>query len=287
MIGMGIMGRPMALNLCRAGYHVSIHSRTRGKADEVIAAGAQWFPSPAALAAKVDVLITIVTDSPDVEQVLFGENGAAAGLKPGTLVIDCSTIDPDAARNFADRLAAQNVAFLDAPVTGGDAGAKAGTLTIMVGGDAAAFDRAKPVLESIGKKVVHLGPSGAGQTLKACNQILCAVNMIGICEALQLGAKNGLDLRVALETLGSGAGGSWAWSNLGPKIVNRDFDPAFMIRLIQKDLRIVQSIAGRSGVPLFGTALAEQLFRAAQQHEPTGTEGTQAMFRAYEDLVGR
>lgn len=285
VIGLGIMGRPMALNLLKAGYSLAVYTRTKSKADCVIAAGGHWCDSPAAVADRVDVLLTIVTDTPDVEDVLFGEGGAAATLKPGAVVIDCSTIDPDATRDFAKRLADNNAAFLDAPVTGGDSGAQAGTLTIMVGGEEAAFNRVRPILEAVGKTIVHVGPSGAGQTLKACNQILCAANMIGVCEALSVAAKNDLDLSKAIETLRGGAGGSWAWENLGPKIVSRDFDPAFMIKLIQKDLRIVQSIADRANIPLPGTALAQQLFRAATNHKPDGSEGTQAMFRAYEAMT--
>jgi 3-hydroxyisobutyrate dehydrogenase len=197
-----------------------------------------------------------------------------------------STISPDATRDFAVRLGEQGVALLDAPVTGGDVGAQQGTLTIMVGGAADAFERVRPILEHMGRNIVHVGRSGAGQTLKACNQILCAANMIGVCEAIMLARRSDLDLAQLVETLGAGAGGSWALSNLGPRIAAGDLQPAFMIELIQKDLRIVQEAAQRLRVALPGTALAQQLFRAVEAEEGGDKLGTQAMIRAVEKLAG-
>lgn len=285
-IGLGIMGAPMAAHLLRAGYPLRVFNRTATKAAALVAAGAVACETPAAVASGCDVLLLNVTDTPDVEAVLFGAEGAATALARGTVVVDFSTISPGATRGFATRLAKPGVAFLDAPVTGGQVGAQNATLTIMVGGDAAAFARVRPLLEVVGKKIVHVGPSGAGQALKACNQILCAVNMIGVCEALLLAKRSGLDLALALETLGTGAGGSWAWTQLGAKLVAGDLQPAFMIALMQKDLRIVQDAAQRMGVPLPGTALAQQLFRAVEA-EPGGAQlGTQAMMRALEKLAG-
>lgn len=284
-IGLGIMGAPMARHLLAAGHPLFVYSRTRAKADELTADGAQWCDSPALVAANCELLFTIVTDTPDVEAVLFGPEGAAESLASGSVVVDMTTIDPQATRDFANRLGERGITLLDAPVTGGDVGARNATLTIMVGGPADAFARVRPVLELMGRNIVHVGPSGSGQTLKACNQILCAVHMIATCEALTLAKKSGLDLSIALKTLGGGAGGSWAWTNLGAKIIAGDLDPAFMIKLIQKDLRIVQSAAQRHTTPLPGAALAQQLFRAIQS-EPGGDElGTQAMIRAYERLA--
>lgn len=285
-VGLGIMGAPMAGHLLRAGHRLTVHSRTRSKADPLLAAGAAWGHSPADVAARCGVLFINVTDSPDVEQVLFGPGGAADALRPGSVVVDFSTISPDATRDFARRLAARQVHLLDAPVTGGDVGARNATLTIMVGGPAEALERVRPLLDCVGKRIVHVGPSGAGQALKACNQVLCAANMIGVCEALLLARRSGLDLNHALDTLGSGAGGSWAWTNLGRRIIDGDLKPAFMIRLIQKDLRIVQDAAQRAGLPLPGTALAQQLFRAVEAEPGGGALGTQAMIRAYERLAG-
>lgn len=286
-IGLGIMGAPMAQHLLQAGYPLRVFTRTRAKAEPVLAAGATWCATPAEVARGCAVLLTIVTDTPDVEAVLFGSQGAATTLTRDVCVIDMTTISPAATRVFAQRLAEQGVTLLDAPVTGGDVGARQATLTIMVGGPAEAFERVRPILATMGRKIVHVGPSGAGQTLKACNQILCAVNMIGVCEALLLARESELPLDVALDTLGSGAGGSWAWTNLGAKIAAGDLNPAFMIRLIQKDLRIVQETAQQLGIPLAGTGLAQQLFRAVEAEPGGGERGTQAMIRAIERLAGR
>lgn len=285
-IGTGIMGGPMAGHLLAAGHHLFIHNRTRSKAAQLEASGAQWCLTPADVGRRCDILCLNVTDTPDVNAVLFGKEGAAATLASGALVIDFSTISPQRTRVFADRLADQDVAMLDAPVTGGDVGARQATLTIMVGGPTEAFDRARPLLDLLGRNVVHVGPSGSGQALKACNQILCAVNMIGVCEALTLARRSGLDLPTALQTLSGGAGGSWAWANLGPKIATDDLDPAFMVRLIQKDLRIVQDTALAERIPLPGTALAQQLFRAVEAAQGGADLGTQAMILAYRRLIG-
>lgn len=284
-IGTGIMGTPMAGHLLAAGYPLRVHTRTPEKARPLLDAGATWAATPAEAADGAAFLLTIVTDTPDVEQVLFGADGAAETLAAGAIVVDMTTISPQVTRDLAERLAQRNVALVDAPVTGGDVGAQRGTLTIMCGGPPDAFAAAEPILKTFGSNVVHVGPSGSGQTLKACNQILCAVNMIGVCEALTLAGRAGLDLPLALETLSGGAGGSWAWQQLGAKIATDDLDPAFMVRLIQKDLRIVQDTAQDLRVPLPGTALAQQLFRAVQA-EPGGDDlGTQAMIKAYRRLL--
>jgi 3-hydroxyisobutyrate dehydrogenase len=285
-VGLGIMGRPMAGHLLKAGHDLYVHTRTRAKAEQLLKDGAQWCESPAVVGAECEVLFTIVTDTPDVQAVLFGARGAAEALSAGTVVVDMTTADPQATRQFAERLAERDITLLDAPVTGGDVGARNATLTIMVGGEQPAFDRVRPLLELMGKTVVYVGPSGSGQMLKACNQILCALNMIGVCEALSLAKQSGLDLDKAIETLAGGAGGSWAWTNLGRKIVEGDLQPAFMIKLIQKDLRIVQHAGQTLGVPLPGTALSQQLFRAVDGERGGGELGTQAMIRAYEKLIG-
>lgn len=285
-IGLGIMGAAMAGHLRRAGYPLFIHSRTKAKARELLDRGAVWCDSPAEVAARCRLVLTMVTDTPDVEAVLLGPGGAAERLEAGSRVVDLSTISPAATVRMADRLAARGITLLDAPVTGGEAGAREATLTIMVGGPKEAFEHVRPVLEHLGKRIVHVGPSGSGQMLKACNQILCAVNMIGVCEALLLARRAGLDQNLALDTLAGGAGGSWAWTNLGRRIIDGDLKPAFMIKLMQKDLRIVQSMAQELALPLPGTALAQQLFRAVEA-EPGGAElGTQAMIRALERLAG-
>ena len=284
-IGLGIMGEPLARHLLHAGHQLHVHTRTAAKASALLEQGARWCADPAEVGRNCTLLITMVTDTPDVEAVLFGPQGAAETLPHGACVIDLSTISPEATRTFAQNLAERGITLLDAPVTGGDVGAQNATLTIMVGGEREAFERVRPVLELLGKRIVHVGPSGSGQTLKACNQILCAVNMIGVCEALTLASRSGLDLDQAIETLSSGAGGSWALANLGPKIAATDHAPAFMIKLIQKDLRIVQAVARTLHIALPGTNLAQQLFHTVEDEPDGGSLGTQAMIRAFDTLA--
>lgn len=281
-IGAGIMGRPMIDHLLSAGFRVTTFTRTRSKAEPLLAAGARWAHSPATAAENCDFLFLNVTDTPDVEAVLFAENGAAKTLRNGSVVVDFSTICPNATRRIASQLRERSIELLDAPVTGGQIGAQNATLTIMVGGEKAAFERVLPVLRLLAKKIVHVGPSGAGQALKACNQILCALNMIGVCEALALAKSSGLDLPQAIDTLASGAGGSWAWSTLGAKIIAGDLQPAFMIKLIQKDLRIVQEAASELDLNFPGTRLAQELFARIEKLPGGESLGTQAMIRAYD-----
>lgn len=285
-IGLGIMGRPMVGHLLDRGHAVQVFSRTRAKAADALARGAVWRDSSAACATGVELLALNVTDTPDVEAVLFGPDGAADTLARGALVIDFSTISPAATRDFAARLAERGVDYVDAPVTGGQVGAENATLTILCGGAAPAFERARPVLEQLGQKIVHVGPPGAGQALKAVNQILCAVNMMGVCEALLLAEQSGVDPAAAIDALSAGAGGSWAWSQLGKKLTQNDLQPAFMIKLMQKDLRIVQDAAQTAGVPLPATALAQQLFRAVEAQAGGAELGTQAMMLAYRKMRG-
>lgn len=284
-IGLGIMGKPMALNIRKAGYPLTVYNRTPGKAGELLEAGAAQAGSPKELARQCDLMIAIVTDTPDVEEVLFAETGVAAGAREGATFIDMSTICPDATREFAAKLKTRGVEYLDAPVSGGDVGAVKAALAIMVGGDRDVFERAKPVLDTMGTATLT-GPVGSGQTVKACNQILCAVNMMGVCEAMSLAAAAGLDLDIMLEVIIGGAAGSWALANLGPKIAAGDLTPGFMVRLIQKDLNIVMKAAAEANLPLPGTAIAVQNFRSVQA-DGGGDLGTQAMITVYEKLAGR
>jgi 3-hydroxyisobutyrate dehydrogenase-like beta-hydroxyacid dehydrogenase len=285
-IGLGIMGAPMAGRLLAAGHRVTVYNRTGSRAEPLVAAGARQARSPREAAAGAEVVISIVTDSPDAEAVLLGPEGAAAGAAPDTLVVDMSTIAPDTARAIGRRLGERGLRFLDAPVTGGDVGAREGTLSILVGGAAADLERARPLFAALGKRVTHCGPVGAGQTVKACNQILCALNMVGVTEALHLAQASGIDQRVMLEALGPGAGGSWALDKLGPRIAAGDFAPGFMVRLIQKDLRIVDGMARAAGLPLEGAALAARNFADNEAHGE-GELGTQAMYRVVARRVGR
>ena len=278
----------MAGRLQAAGFEVAVYNRTAARARPLVDAGARLAVSPADAARDADIVISMVTDSPDAEAVLLGPGGAAAGATVDRaadhepcLVIDMSTIAPQAARDIGQRLGEAGLAFLDAPVTGGDVGARAGTLSILVGGPADQLDRARPVFDVLGKRITHCGPVGAGQAMKACNQILCALNLVGVVEALHLARASGLDLGQLTEALSAGAGGSWALEKLGPRIAKGDFDPGFMVRLIQKDLRIVQQIAAVSGLPLEGTTLAQRSFADNEAHGE-GALGTQAMFKVLE-----
>lgn len=277
----------MAGHLLSAGLSVFVHTRTRARADELVARGALWCDTPALVARDSDVLITMVTDTPDVESVLFGSGGVIEQARSGLIVVDMSTISPEATRRFAAQLSQRGASLLDAPVTGGDVGARNATLTIMVGGDAASFERVRPILELLGKKIVHIGPSGAGQMLKACNQILCALNILGVSEAFTLAESSGISVDTVIDVLGGGAGGSWALANYGPRIARNDFAPGFMIKLQQKDLRIVQEAAHAAAVALPGTALAQQLFRAVEALPSGGDLGTQAMIQAVRRLANR
>jgi 2-hydroxy-3-oxopropionate reductase len=283
-IGMGIMGRPMSLHLIRAGHEVTVYNRNPARTEESVRAGARRAETPRECAEGKDIVITIVTDSPDVEQVLFGPNGAVEGARPGpTIFVDMSTISPDVTHDLARRVEAAGHRFLDAPVSGGDVGAIKGTLTIMVGGSEEDFQRVEPVFRAFGSRITHVGPTGAGQVTKACNQILCAVNLLGVCEALALAERSGIDLEKMHRVVTGGAAASWSLENLGKAIIEGRYDPGFMVRLIQKDLGIVLGAARTLGLPLAGTALAQQYFGSNEAHGESDL-GTQAMFKVLERL---
>lgn len=283
-IGLGIMGRPMAKNLLKAGFTVTAYNRSRPSLDDVVAAGAQRAASPREVAEKSDVVITIVTDSPDVESVLLGPDGVIEAARPGLVVIDMSTISPQVTREIAAKLAERGAAMLDAPVSGGEQGAIAGTLAIMVGGDEAVFKECLPILEAMGQRIVHCGPVGMGQTVKLCNQIVVALNNLAMSEALVFAARAGVDLAKMVEVVSSGAASSWALHNLAPKILRRDFSPGFKVGLQQKDLRLALEAARILNVPLPGTALAHQLYTAVEV-DGHSDEGNHALVRALEKLA--
>ena len=288
-IGLGIMGRPMVANLVAAGYTPTVWNRSRAGVDACTALGAVAAESPRAVAEASDVLITIVTDSGDVRDVLVdgpggeAERAAIGGLAAGAVVIDMSTISPSVTREIGARLAERGVQMLDAPVSGGDSGAKAGTLSIMVGGEADALERCRPILEAMGKTITHCGPIGAGQTVKLCNQVAIAGALLGVCEALALAQKSGVDAERMLEAISAGAAGSWQLSNLGPRIAARDFAPGFMIKLMQKDLRLALEAGEDVRQPLPNTALVRQLYYQLQA-QGGDEEGTQALARVVEAL---
>src|SRR5512140_1087814 len=290
-VGLGTMGRPMAANLARAGFPLCLATKTPGKAAAAareLAEGGRDVgaaATPAEAARGAAVIVSCVPDAPEVEEVHLGAGGTAEGAPRGAVVIDCSTIDAARARAIAANLAARGLFFLDAPVSGGQKGAVEATLTFFAGGDAAALERARPVFEAMGKRLTHLGPSGAGQLGKAVNQILVANNLMAVSEALAFGAKAGLPLGPLHEALVGGAARSWALEVLGQKMIDRDFKPAFAVKHQQKDLAIVLATARARGLPLPGTALVHQLL-ASLEAEGRGEDGTQALLTVYEKLAG-
>ena len=282
-IGLGIMGKPMAKNLLKAGFEVTAYNRSEGPRAELAGAGAGIAGSPAEAARDVEMVVTNVTDSPDVEEVCLGPSGIIEGAAPGTIVVDMSTISPEVTRRIGARLAERGIRMLDAPVSGGDTGAIAGTLSIMVGGDAADLERVRPALEAMGKRIVHCGPLGSGQTVKLCNQIAVTLTNLAVCESLVFAQKSGVDPAKMIEALTGGAANSWQMSNLGPKMIKRDFAPGFKVRLQRKDLRLALESAQQQMIALPGLALVSQLFGAVES-SGLGEEGTQALIIALEKL---
>jgi 3-hydroxyisobutyrate dehydrogenase len=282
-IGLGIMGSSMARNLLKAGFQLTVYNRSRPPLDLLVSAGAKSAPSPKAVAERSDLVITMVTDSEAVEEVVMGPGGVVEGAHEGLVLIDMSTISPSVTRSVSASLAARGVSMLDAPVSGGDTGAREGTLTIMVGGTAPVFEACLPILQVLGKRVVHMGATGAGQLTKLANQILVACNMIGVCECLNFAKKAGLDVGKLIDSLSAGAASSWSLVNLGPKVAKRDFAPGFKVKLLQKDLRYVLSSANDLNAPLPATALVHQLYTVLEE-EGLGDLGTQALLTAIEQL---
>ena len=285
-LGLGVMGGFMGANLAVSGYFVQAWNRTSDRPGVKIAseAGANIVSSIQEAVTDVDLIFTCVGDIPDVEAVILGEKGIINFAKPGAIVIDFSTIGSEAARRISQQLEPAKIQFLDAPVSGGDIGAKNGTLTIMVGGDQNTFETVKPLLETMGKTIRYCGKVGSGQGVKLCNQVLASLNMVGICEALLLAQKQGIDPNLVVEICSTGAAGSWALSNLGLKVAEGDFEPGFMIKHILKDLRIVQETLNCDPA-LPGTELADYLFKIVQKLDQGFGEnqGTQAMIRAYKE----
>lgn len=284
-IGLGIMGQGMARNLLKAGFDLTVWNRTASKADALVGEGAARASSPGELAARCDVIIICVSDTPDVEAVLFDDNGVFSGARAGSLVVDCSTISPIKTQRFAETLAEKGVRMLDAPVSGGSEGAARGTLSIMVGGEAEQVERAMPYLEAMGTSITHVGASGAGQMVKLVNQILVANSMLALGEAFLFAQAGGLDLEKTLEAVEGGAAGSWTLSNRGPQVIERDWRPGFMIDLQQKDLRLILEAADELAVPLLGCSTAFHLYRTLQ-HMGCGAEGNHALVKALENLAG-
>jgi len=259
-IGLGNMGKAMARNLLRAGFELTVHNRSRPPVEELAAEGARLAESPAEVARASDVVCTNLPDTPDVERVVLGERGIVDGGRPGLIVVDHSTIRPEAARRLADRLADRGLTFLDAPVSGGDVGAREATLTIMVGGEAEALDRVRPALAAMGKTITHVGGSGAGQVAKACNQIMVAAQMVAMGELLLLAQRCGVDPRRVIEAIRGGAAQCWTLDVKPPRLFRGERGPGFKAHLMHKDLAIVLDTARAYGVPLVSASLHAQLY---------------------------
>ena len=283
--GMGTMGAAMAANLARAGAQLIVWNRTPGRAGDVVALGATEAASPAALAAGADVVVLCLSDTPDVEAVLFGPEGISQGIRSGTLVVDCSTISPEASRDFAAALAEQGAAFVDAPVSGGSEGAQKGTLTIMCGGTESDVERARPILAAMGKAITHMGPVGAGQATKAVNQVILAGTYLGVAEGLVLAMKAGLDAERVVEALSGGAAGSWVLQNRSGRMIADEYPLGFRIALHRKDLGIALELARQVGAALPVAGLAEQIENGliAQGH---GDDDNSALARAIRQWSG-
>jgi 3-hydroxyisobutyrate dehydrogenase len=258
-VGLGTMGVAMAANAARAGFEVSAWNRTPGRAGDLETLGVRILDSPAAVAGASDIVITMVSDTPDVDAVLFGPKGVAEGAKAGTLVVDMSTISPSATRDFAARLAKQGVSMLDGPVSGGSEGAKKGTLSIFVGGEAADLERAQPVLQSLGTTITHVGPIGAGQAVKAVNQVILAGTYLGVAEGIVLALKAGLDVDQIVAALSGGAAQSWVLTNRSGRMKENDYPLGFKVALHRKDLGIALGMARELGASLPVSALAEAI----------------------------
>jgi 3-hydroxyisobutyrate dehydrogenase len=285
-IGLGLMGSGMTMNILKAGFPLTVWNRTPSKMEALVKAGAKAARSPREVAERSDIVIDIVTDSSDVEQVLLGPDGVVHGARPGTLVIDMSTISPIKTREMAARLKEKGIRMLDAPVSGGDIGARNGTLSIMVGGEKDAFEEAVPVFQAMGKTITHIGGHGDGQVTKAVNQILVGMNMLAVAEALMFASKAGVDLKKVHAAVAGGAAGSWQLTNNGAKLLVGDLEPGFKVKDYVKDLRIIMETAAETKMPLLGTAVVQQMFRELDA-EGLRDKGTQAVIIPVEKLANK
>lgn len=284
--GLGLMGGPMAMNLHKAGFDLTVYNRSAERLRPFIELGINKADCPFELAAGCEVVVTCVSDSPDVEAVYLSESGILEGAKPGLVTVDCSTVLPETEQKVYKKAAEKGVFHLDAPVSGGVKGAKAGTLAIMVGGDEVAFIKAKPVLESMGKSITYMGTSGFGQVIKLANQAVLAGNVMGLCEGLVLARKHGLDMDKALAVLSNGTASNWTLVNQGKQMVDGDWSPGFYTKLYRKDLSIVQSLARRTASSLPCSSLALSLYNALSAIEGGDETGHQALLKVFYELSG-
>jgi 3-hydroxyisobutyrate dehydrogenase len=284
-IGTGVMGSSMCGHLIDRGFACTVFNRTRDKAAKLLERGAAWADSPRCVAQQSDIVFTIVGFPADVRQVVVGDDGSLAGSKPGNILVDMTTSEPSLAIEIADAARQRGVWSVDAPVSGGDIGAREARLSIMIGGESQAVLALAPCWEAMGKTIVHQGGPGAGQHTKMVNQILIATNMIGVCEALLYAYRAGLDLNTVMQSVASGAAGSWSLSNLGPRIIANNFEPGFFVEHFVKDMRIALDEADRMGLALPGLALAKQLYTALQS-QGHGRDGTHSLQLALATLSG-
>jgi len=280
------MGSGMSMNLVKAGFPVTVWNRTESKMKPLVDAGAKGAGSPKEAAMGADVIISIVTDSSDVEEVILGPNGAIHGAKPGSTVIDMSTISPAVTRSIASKLEEKGVEMLDAPVSGGAIGARDGTLSIMVGGKEGVFQAALPVFEAMGKTITLVGGNGMGQTVKLVNQILVGTAMVGVAEALMFAKKSGVDLEKCHAAVAGGAAGSWQLTNNGARLLKGDMEPGFKIKDYLKDLRLIMEAASDAKMPLVSTSVVHQLYKSLEADGLT-QKGTQAVIKAIEKLAAQ
>ena len=284
-VGLGMMGLPMAKNLVEAGYTVTVFDLDAGAIEEAQEFGASPASTGAEVAAQSDIIITMVPDSPHVEAAIAGNGGIIEGIRAESVVIEMSTILPETGKRMAELLAEKGADFVDAPVTGGVAGAEAGSMSILVGGDAEAFERTLPVLSILGGDITHMGPVGAGHTTKIANQLIGVATLAGLSEAFVLAKKSGLDMQTFYDAVKNGAGRSWALETLGPKILKGDFSPGFMVKHMQKDLRLAGQLADDTGTSIPTTSLIAQLYHAVQAESPEAiNQGHQALIQAIEKL---
>lgn len=284
-IGTGVMGSSMVGHLIGAGYAATVFTRSKSKAEPLIVRGAAWASTPKAVAEQSDVIFSIVGFPSDVREVMLGTEGALAGSKPGTILVDMTTSEPSLAVEIDQAARKKSVHSVDAPVSGGDIGAKNATLSIMIGGEQPIVESLMPLFSAMGKTLVHQGAAGAGQHTKMANQILIATNMIGVCESLLYGYRAGLDLPTMLQSVGPGAAGSWSLNNLGPRIMNNNFDPGFFVEHFVKDMGIALAEAKRMGLCLPGLALGEQLYLSVKS-KGWGRNGTHALMLALAEMAG-
>ena len=282
-IGTGVMGLSMCGHLLTKGHAVTVYNRTKPKAQPLLDKGAQWGDSPRAVATQSDILFSMVGYPRDVREVYFGADGVLAGVKPGSLIVDMTTTEPSLSKEIYAAAKAKGVDAIDAPVSGGDVGARNAALSIMVGGGAEAFERVRPFLEILGKTIIHQGGTGAGQHAKMCNQIVIAGTMIGVCESLLYGYKAGLNLETMLQSIRGGAAGCWSLDNLAPRILKRNFAPGFFVDHFIKDMEIALAEAERAGLVLPGLKLVDELYRTLQA-QGHGRDGTQALYLALEAM---